>query len=187
MNIVQGLKSAGGSGAKAAFAVGGALAVLFMSGAAVAITENTYNYTNARTGYVGISNLGMVPNKAAGDYNNSPSDGLGTSILKCFSRGINLPHGATIKNLIVFHRGFNQADVSSVLSRQHISDDGRDTIGTGTSTTTTGLRVALNVPINPNFGLVDNARYTYAVNVCLNPGGVFYNARIGYSYTSAGD
>ena len=75
MNILQRLKSAGGSGAGAAFAMGGALAILFMSGAAVAITENSYNYTNARTGYVGISNLGMVPNKAAGDYDNSPSGG----------------------------------------------------------------------------------------------------------------
>ena len=187
MNILQRLKSAGGSSAGAAFAMGGALAVMFMSGAAVAITENTYNYTNARTGYVGISNLGMVPNKAAGDYDNSPSDGLGTSIFKCFSRGINLPHGATIKNLIVFHRGFNQGDVEISLHRQHISDGGRDTIGTRTSTTTTGLRVASNVPIDPNFTLVDNAHHTYAFNICLNPGSLFFNARLGYSYTSAGD
>jgi hypothetical protein len=187
MNILQRLKSAGGSGAGAAFAMGGALAVLFMSGAAVAITENTYNYTNAKNGYLGISNLGMVPNKAAGEYDNSPSAGLGTSIFKCFSRGINLPHGATIKNLIVFHRGFGEGDVQTNLLRHHISDGGRDTIGLGTSTTTTGLRVSLGVPIDPNFALVDNARYTYAFNICLNPGSVFFNARLGYSYTSAGD
>ena len=187
MNILQALKSAGGSSARAASVVGGALAVLFMSGAAVAITENTYNYTNAKNGYVGISNLGMVPNKGAGDYNNSPSDGLGADTFKCFSRGINLPHGATIKSLIVFHRGFEEGDVQTSLLRQNITDSGRDTVGTGTSTNTTGVRVSLRVPIDPNFALVDNGRYTYAFNICLDPGSVFFNARLGYSYTSAGD
>ncbi len=185
MNILQRLKSAGGSSAATAFAAGGALAVLFMSGAAVAITENTYNYTNAKNGYLGISNLGMVPNKGAGDYDNGA--GLGTSIFKCFSRGINLPHGAIIKNLTVFHRGFEQGDVYTSLVRQHISDSGLDTIGARTSTTTTGLRVSFSAPIDQNFAVVDNAQYTYAFNICLNPGSVFFNARLGYSYTSAGD
>ena len=187
MNTLRRLRSANGSRAGAAFAVGGALAVVFTSGAAVAITENTYNYTNAKAGYVGISNLGMVPNKAAGDYDNNASSGLGTSIFKCFSRGINLPHGATIKNLIVFHRGFGQGDVQTSLLRQNISDSGRDPVGTRSSTSTTGVRVRMNVPIDPNFTLVDNAKYTYALNICLVPGGVFFNARLGYSYTSAGD
>jgi hypothetical protein len=41
--------------------------------------------------------------------------------------------------------------------------------------------------LDPNFALVDNARYTYAFNICLDPGSVFFNARLGYSYTSAGD
>ena len=73
------------------------------------------------------------------------------------------------------------------LLRQTLSDSGRDTVGTRTSTTTTGLRVSFYAPIDPNFALVDNARYTYAFNICLNPGSVFYNARLVYSYTSAGD
>ena len=98
MNTLRGLKSAGGLRAGAAFAVGGVLAVLFFSGAAVA---NTYNYTKAKNGYLGISNLGMVPNKGAGDYDNSPSSGLSVFAFKCFSRSINLPDGAIIKNLIV--------------------------------------------------------------------------------------
>ena len=75
MNILQRLKSAGGSGAGAAFAMGGALAVLFMSDAALGLTENAYNYTKAKTGYVGISNLGMAPNKGGGDFNNSANGG----------------------------------------------------------------------------------------------------------------
>ena len=87
----------------------------------------------------------------------------------------------------MYHAGFNQVDVSSVLFRQHLSDDGVDTVGAQPSTTTTGLRVSYRVAIDPNFAVVNNARYTYAFNVCLSPGGVFFNARLGYSYTSAGD
>jgi hypothetical protein len=168
----------------------GVVTALTASGAALAITENAYNYATPKIGHYAISHLAMVPNSEGGDYLNSASgNGLSTVAgARCFTAGVNLPNGATIKNLIVFHAADAAGRVEFTLLRQRISDGGNDTIGTRTSTSTTGQRVTKAVPIDASLAVVTNSQYLYGVNLCINNvGGVFYGARIGYTYTSAGD
>ena len=44
-----------------------------------------------------------------------------------------------------------------------------------------------NDVVPANLGLVNNALFTYAYEVCVGSGDYFYGARITYQYTSAGD
>jgi hypothetical protein len=184
------LKSKPSSYKTAALMASWVLGALFISGAALAITDTAFNYSAAKTGYYGISNLGLAPNEDGGDYFNTADGdtGLGTSgNLQCFGKGINLPNGATIKNLVVYFAGVEEGDVAVYLRRQRISDGGHDMIGSRSFTDFSGTRKSQSVPIVPSFAVVNNAQYIYDVEVCVDPGGAFYGARMAYSYTNAGD
>ena len=169
-----------------ALVAGGALGTLFVSGAALAITESSYNYTTPKTGYYGISNLGLAPRNHSNEYDNPGMSG-GLSGTGCFHRGVNLPQGAVITGLTVYYAGTDEDDVIVTLTRQRLSDGNQQNIASKSMSDVSTNRVSETVPITASRATIANAGYNYGFQVCVDPGGAFFGARITYTYTSAGD
>ncbi len=181
-------KSLSGSRRTAAFAAGGALAVLFISGAAVAVTDTNFTYTTAKTGYYGIDAGAMAPAEGVLTYTNTPEMGLMTSGgLGCFTTAVNLPQGATIKGLAIYYSSTDEEDVTIQLFRQQFSDGTISNIASKAFTDFGAVRKAGTAPITAANAVVNNQNYSYVFRACVDPGGGFYSARINYTYTNAGD
>jgi hypothetical protein len=170
------------SSLKAASAAFGAL---FLSGAAFAITDSAFNYTTPKTGYFGISNLGMAPQSDTDSFlNPGMSGGLdGTS---CFHRGVNLPNGAVITGLVVYFASGAPGNVVASLKRQKLSNGAEQNIGSKSFTDASFNRVSDTVPITASRATVINAQYNYGFQVCLTVAS-FFGAGITYTYKNAGD
>ena len=81
----------------------GAIAGLFLSGAAQAITDTVFRYSAPKTGYYSIHPAAMAPQKSTLNYEINYSDGALyiSTINSCHQTGLNLPQGAKITSLRV--------------------------------------------------------------------------------------
>src|SRR5690348_16507875 len=84
----------------ATFALG-ALAIIVLGGAAHAVTDTIFKYTNPRTGFFTIDPMALSADTDGRtyttDYQNGNISGAG-----CFNTGVNLPNGATVTALTVW-------------------------------------------------------------------------------------
>jgi hypothetical protein len=185
--FLESLKSICGARNAAAFAAASTLAAVLISGTALAITENVYNYSSPKTGFFGISNLAMAAdNSEATNFSNNRNTFLNSRDFNCFNTGVNLPNGATIKNLVVYYSDA-VVPLDVTLLRQRLSDGAWEEIAIKAFIDATGTRRAQGVPINESLAQINNTQYVYGFTACLNGNAVFYAARIGYTYTNAGD
>jgi hypothetical protein len=165
----------------------GAIGALFASGAAFAITDTTFTYSSPKTGYYGISNLGVAPNSPSADFVN-PGQSGGLDGTGCFHRGVNLPQGAVVTGLIVYYAAIDEDDVVVTLKRQRLSDGNEQNIASKAMTNDlSGMRASDTAPITASRATIANGQYNYGFMVCTDSGGSFFGARITYTYTSAGD
>jgi hypothetical protein len=167
----------------------GVIGALFASGTAFAITDSAFTYSSAKTGYYGISNLGMAPASVPADnmfLNPGMSGGLEGS--GCFHKGVNLPQGAVVTELVVYYAAIDEDDVVVTLKRQRLSDGNQQNIASKAMTDDlSGSRASDTVPITASRATIANGGFNYGFQVCLDSGGTFFGARITYTYTSAGD
>jgi hypothetical protein len=184
---------------KYAFRVAGAAAAiaLVLGGVAYAITSSTFTYNAPKTGWYALSPMAFAPNTpaSADDYliawPNHPGVAggyLGSATGACFT-GVNLPHGAKMTDFTMRYAAQTNQGLAAYLFRTRASDGVSNVIGQLVASNTSGTRQTANDNL-PATGVstVNNTTYVYSVGVCVQAGGnVYYNGRITYTYTSAGD
>lgn len=166
--------------------VAGACAVLVATSAS-AVTDTTFRYTTAKTGFFTISVLAMKPDSSLADYSVTLNDGLSTAGAACFSTGVNLPLGAKITNLrIVGKTPGSDKTISTVLQTWSLQNGASaGIIGANHTFPSNGAVAARDVA--PGVPVAVDASHAYGFQVCLNAGQVFLGARVTYTYQSAGD
>jgi hypothetical protein len=157
-----------------------------------------FTYDAPKTGWYGLSPMAFAPNvpASADDYQirwpNHPGQAggsLGAVGSACFNTGVNLPQGAKMTAFTMrYQTGINQG-VTAFLFRARQTDGASETIGQLVGVFTNGLRQTANDALPATaVSTVNNAAYVYSVGVCLQGGtNLYFNGRITYTYTSAGD
>jgi hypothetical protein len=183
---------------RVAGAAGGAAAMaMVLGGVAYAITSNAFTYNAPKTGWYGLSPLAFAPNTpaSADDYviawpnhPGAPGGYLGSATGACFNTGVNLPNGAKMTDFTMRYSAQNAQNVAAYLFRTRASDGVSTVIGQLVASDTNGTRQTANDNLpGTAVSTVNNSTYVYSVGVCVQTGGLYYNGRITYTYTSAGD
>jgi hypothetical protein len=175
----------------AGLAVGSVASVAAVS-SAVAVVSNAFTYSPVQYGYYPISALGMSPdsNDSADAYFTSYNDGtIISNGATCFNTGLNLPNGAVVRRLVVWYSSDGGAgEEPNVRLRRYALSDGshQDIVPTTDLTDNSDARVAIAFNVSSN-AIINNATHAYGLGVCLDDGGRFFEARVDYTFTSAGD
>jgi hypothetical protein len=167
------------------FAAGGFAAMLFLSGAAHAITDTIFRYSAPRTGYYSMQGQVFLPrdSTAASGYASSLGSGLTVTAVAFFSTPVHLPQGAKLTALALWYK----TKTSIALLRQKLSDSSIDIIGSKTVADGSGKLRPANIDLTSAAIAIDNVHYSYSVQVGADPTGAFYNARLAYTVDNAGD
>lgn len=171
----------------ATFALG-ALAIVALGGAAHAVTDTIFKYTNPRTGFFTIDPMALSADTDGRtytiDYQNGNISGTG-----CFNTGVNLPNGATVTALTVWIASGASTDPNFVLLRRDLGTGNADVLLNHVAVhddSTTRTAHIFKFANNPG-AKVDNT-HTFAFAVCLlDATNFFLGGRIAYTYTTAGD
>ena len=104
----------------------------------------------------------------------------------CFSTGVNLPDGMTIKRVLVtFASDTMTVSVASLIRKPLVSlgGDNSEDIASDFLMSNVATRRTVDLPFSGASSVVDNRHYSYGFGICL--GGAetskFYSARITYS------
>jgi hypothetical protein len=161
---------------KAAAAASGVLVSLVMAQAAQSQT--------LKTGHYSINAAAVTPGQDGVRFQKyTPALFNNTSTAACFSAGVNLPHRATITNFVVWYRGGSTQPLTIQLNRTKLDDDVQNELSYGVLTDMVAPRKRQALPVYAPNSLVDNAQYSYGINLCMWPDGArFYGARITYAY-----
>jgi hypothetical protein len=171
---------------------GSLLAIVSIAAIAQAATDTIYRYSTPRTGVFQLSALAMTPTDKNVDYEIEAPGGRVRMLSGsgCFTGGVNLPNGATITSVAGIiasgggagHPGFvfmrhttSDGDLVAIAMLEEIFDD-------------SGARKIFKAAVSEDAKAVNNNLYSYGFVVCL-PGTAdyFYGAKIGYTFTHAGD
>jgi hypothetical protein len=163
------------------FAVGGFAGALFIAGAAHAITDTVFRYSTPQTGYVTYQGETFVPRESSTNKSSSLSGGLTTTFSDFFVTPVNLPQGAKVTQL----RAYYKTATCIYLLRSKLGDGTGDIPVSKCFNDASGDLVPGAVNTAPI--VIDNARYSYAMQVFAAQNGAFFNGRIAYTYNSAGD
>jgi hypothetical protein len=171
---------------------GGGVGVLFLSGAANAITDTIFKYSTPKTGYYSLSPLHFAPGDggSANSYETPWPQYLRTfGSNACFNTGLNLPQGAVITSYQTWYSTDLNGSVDAYLFRTNLTDGSFSTITRLLSTNTTQNRTTMKLNVTPaSLATVNNAIFAYSVGFCLkSPSARYYGGRVNYTYSTAGD
>lgn len=165
-------------------AAAGLVVALFPAGTAQAVTDTVFQYSTPKTGYVTFQAQNFTPRSSTTEFNSSAGNGLVPTAGAFFSTPLQLPQGAKITALTVWYQ--TQTTISII--RQRLTNNVADvpvnrTFNAGGGAFTIGNA---NMPSPPI--VINNAQFSYSLQVFAEPGpAAFFNARITYTYTNAGD
>lgn len=173
------------------------LAVLAISaavGTAGAVTDIAFNYSAPKNGYYMIDPFELTPFSSSTQFT-AVLDGQGMGISptgansSCLVTGLHFPNAATLVQLIVhFRSGASVAGQPSFTLWRKTPTGDYLQAGTRTFVDDSGGNRAGSVPIAAEVAVINNALYSYGLQVCLHSSAdVFYGARIQYTYKNAGD
>ena len=170
------------------------LATALAIGTARAVTDSAFLYSHPKNGYLMVDTFDMRPansstNFVSGFTTEGFAIGPGDSTTACFQAGLHFPDGATLSRVVVHFKSGASANgqPSVILWRKTPTGDalqaGNQTFADDTASPRSG-----NVPVTAALAVVDNARYSYGLEMCLHStADRFYGARIAYTYKNAGD
>ena len=163
-------------------------------GTSIAVTSNTFRYSETKTGYLSFSPSEFIADNSGNAYNNLFDEGGYQGA--CFATaGVHLPHGARAKSVTFYYeaagntpsttfigefhrRRANNFDAASYPPFTLMTPD--QVFGENTSPS------AITAQVVDGKERVDNKNFEYLLAFCPQ-GGIFYGARIRYTYTTAGD
>jgi len=174
--------------------VAGLVTSVTVGGIAVAVTSDSFEYSEQQVGFYSISAHAMAPTPGldAGTYMWFPS------IIKvhenipqqfaCATAAVHLPDGAILTNMNVYYSSSGDVGRMNVsLQRLHLPSGAVVTISKrGDLPKTNELRTEIVLPIYENHQVVKNSAYAYGFLACMRPGDFFAGARIAYRYKKAG-
>jgi hypothetical protein len=166
----------------------GAIAGLFLSGVAYAVTSNVFRYSVPKTGWYSINPSDLSPDFEGRTYTiNYTSGSIASNSSGCFQTGLHLPDRATITGLSAWSQEGTDSGVEVWIFRERLSDGLGDNLLKDFSHDTSGLRVGKLYQISGPAARINNRAYSYGFAICLNNAtSAFYSARIAYTYDNAG-
>ena len=172
------------SGRVGNFLAGAAVASV-IGGTAVAITSPDFVYSSAKVGFYAIHPMDLTAATGSTGYSiiYSPPSLTGNG---CLNTGIHLPQGASILNIDVYYISDTESDPVVYFDRLNL----RTSVGihiVAHELLSDNVRSKDSIPIPAAYKTVNNGDYAYGFAFCVNSGSRFYDARIRYTYTSAGD
>jgi hypothetical protein len=167
----------------------GVVLVLAAGGLARAITEPVFKYPTPRTGYFSIHPVAMTPTAPGiGDDYSIGRTEISTNKDVCFITGVNLPHGATLKAVVVWYSSrFTPGAPTFELFANSPANGTLQTLASKGAPDNSQTRKSLNIEISTTDKIVNNAQKDYGFAACMKNGDKFYGARISYTYDNAGD
>jgi hypothetical protein len=164
-------------------------AAMSVAAGSQAATDVIYKYKTPKTGAIQVSPAAMTPDSGGYDYSIhfAPASLVVHASTGCFIAPVNLPQGAVITTFTVLYSSDSVDGINVRLLRNKLADGSNDELADPTMGDTKGKRKALNAPIDPDLGLINNTMYNYSVGTCVSVDTAFYGARLIYTYTNAGD
>jgi hypothetical protein len=171
------------------------LLALIVVGTAYAITSGSFKYSSTKTGYVSVSNMDMIPDSDNTTYFNSWNGGLSDSGNGCFNAGVNLPQGAKVKSITFTYSSAGTTSANEFFGRfvrmNLDSGNGVDIIDSVNPANDANTPAKVTANVHSNQQNVDNKKFAYGVGVCpgadaVEDDGVFFGAKIKYTYKTAG-
>lgn len=168
-------------------------AVVLCSGAlspAGAVTDTAFRYSTPQTGYLMLGPADFQPERSGLQY----AKNGGTSIYTtadgeaCFHAPLRLPRQTTFERVTVFYS--RAADAAVVTSVLQINAEGTNydfLANPSLSLAPVTVRGKISYAGIASTSVINNRLYNYSVRLCLTKNAAFYNARIEYTYTNAGD
>jgi hypothetical protein len=107
----------------------------------------------------------------------------------CLQAPVNLSQGAKMTAFDIWYSRMNSgAFFNYAFFNRHVAQQTGASIVNKDAAATGGILKRAKTPItDATLQSVDNRLYHYRIRACLNQGGVFYGARITYTYVTAGD
>jgi hypothetical protein len=164
---------------------------LMVTGAAYAFTAASFNYSNAKTGYITLTNMAFAADNNTSAFTNSWHGGLNPSgASSCFNVGVVLPLGSHVKSVTFFFNSGPNTDPDVEFLRKNMTTGGVADLIHTTIANDAQVYTAVTLPVPASKQGV-TSKYGYGIGVCPAQGGgspdtVFHGARVKYTYTSAG-
>jgi hypothetical protein len=165
------------------------LGALVVGGAAQAITESAFRYSDAQTGYLSIPAAGFVSLASTYAY---PFDNFvdlrpTTNNGICFGAPVNLPQGAKMSKLAAWYG--NSGGTLSLRMLRRGPEHWFDQIATVSLPNTGSIGVYTMSTTNiQKKEVVDNRHFSYHLEYCaIGMNTVLAKVRVTYTYESAGD
>jgi hypothetical protein len=169
----------------------GAAAASVIGGTAIAVTSPDFTYSTVKRGHQSIAPAAMIPRHNGIDYaiNSNVLISNNAGISECFATGVNLPQGAVVETVNTWYKSDASGDLGIFVYRHNLGNgnvhDMISPIGIVADNSNTRRVVTRSSPAAVR--TIDNATWDYQYWVCIQPGTIFYGARINYRYRSAGD
>jgi hypothetical protein len=176
--------------------VAAAIAALFLSGKAQAITDTVFKYSAPKTGWYTIHPSAMAPqhlNQPFDYYIGHENGELTVNNIRCFQTGVNVPHLAKLTDLRVWYRASTTTQFGPMdfrLFRTAVGTGAGDQVGFKKAIIISGDRASEVIKLSGASATVLNNKFMYGFAVCMyvtNPNAAFAGARLTYTYTNAGD
>jgi hypothetical protein len=167
---------------------GSLVAIVSIAAIAQAATDTAYKYSTPKAGNYQISALAMTPENSGFDYAIQRLGGFVEGAGGCFVTGVSLPHGATMTGLTTWWSSASGNDASFFIYKHAFGTGAVSIVSAGGVVDNTNSRKPFKANIQQSHVLVNNNQYSYGFAACLaSSDNKFYGAKIGYTYTNAGD
>lgn len=161
-------------------------------GTSIAVTANSFRYSEAKTGYLAIANQDFIPQDDEASFNHSSTSGT-NSEQGCFSAPIHLPQGSRAKSVTYVYKSpaGEDMDFYGEFGRRSGHETGDsieydDMSNRAEPVDDSNIKTAITRFVFDDVERINNRRFMYSLLVCPF-GGAFYGARVKYTYRTAGD
>jgi hypothetical protein len=165
-------------------------------GTSIAVTSNSFRYSETKTGYLSFSPSEFIVDTSTDAYSNVFDEGGFEG--ECFATtGVHLPHGARAKSVTFYYEAQGSTPSQTFLGEFHRRRaNNLDASGyppfvlmTNPGTLEAGGTDPSKITGQVRDGkeLIDNKNFEYLLAICPKSAGIFYGARIRYTYRTAGD
>jgi len=171
-------------------AVAAVVATVAGIGAARAVTDTSFTYSQAKTGWYSVVPAELAPVNSSVSYAATRNQlNLLSDNSNCFTAGLHLPQGAKITQLVIWYQSGIRDRPTFFVERTSPVTGNFDQIVVAAGNDNSNTRKTLfGDPPSAISSVVNNGSFNYALLVCLaTTDNIFYGARIAYTYRSAGD
>ncbi len=161
-----------------------------LSSASEAVTDTAFRYSTPQTGSLMLGPTDFEPEKSGLEYSKNGGFIISTTgdAEVCFIAPLHLPQQARFERMTMFYSRAADAAVGANLRRVNVEGANYDLLANpaflpGPIT----VRGKVSYAANAAASVINNRLYNYSTRLCLTKNAAFYNLRIDYTYSNAGD